>query len=85
MKKHIGRTVLQIIALVFIVFGIIGLFLPFLQGIIFLVIGLYLLSLISPRIREHIHAWGRRHSFVGRVLARLEGFNVRLRRWFHLD
>ena len=31
--------------------GILGLFLPILQGILFLLIGLFILSLVSPRIR----------------------------------
>ena len=35
----------------FIVLGVLGLFLPFLQGILFLMIGLYLLSLESARAR----------------------------------
>ncbi|MBL27397.1 MAG: hypothetical protein CMM50_07605 [Rhodospirillaceae bacterium] len=35
----------------FVLLGIAGLFLPILQGVLFLVIGLYLLSLVSPRAR----------------------------------
>lgn len=31
--------------------GILGLFLPILQGILFLLIGLFILSMVSPRIR----------------------------------
>ena len=31
--------------------GVLGLFLPILQGILFLLIGLFVLSLVSPRIR----------------------------------
>lgn len=31
--------------------GVLGLFLPILQGILFLLIGLFILSLVSPRIR----------------------------------
>ncbi len=85
MKKHIGKITVQIIAFVFLIAGILGLFLPFLQGIIFLIIGLYLLSLISPSIRRRLHELGQRHSVVGKVLAKLETFNERIRRWFHLD
>ena len=36
---------------VFVVLGVLGLFLPILQGILFLLIGLFLLSAVSPRIR----------------------------------
>ena len=35
----------------FVLLGAAGLFLPFLQGILFLLVGLYLLSLESPRAR----------------------------------
>jgi uncharacterized protein len=51
-----GKTTWQKIALywtgwVFIVLGVLGLFLPILQGILFLLIGLALLSAVSPRVR----------------------------------
>ena len=51
-----GKSTWQRIALywggwVFIVLGVLGLFLPILQGILFLLIGLALLSGVSPRIR----------------------------------
>lgn len=85
MKKHIGRITLQIVAILFLIVGFLGLFLPIVQGILCLVIGLYLFSLVSPWVRGHLHAWGRRHTVVGNVLSRLEQFNERLRRWFHLD
>lgn len=85
MKKYLGKITIQALALLCVIFGIIGLFLPFLQGILFLVIGLYLFSLVSPKIRWHIHAWGRRYPSVDRMLTRLERFNSRIRRWFYLD
>jgi hypothetical protein len=51
-----GKTTRQKVALywigwVFVVLGVLGLFLPILQGILFLLIGLFLLSRVSPRIR----------------------------------
>lgn len=36
---------------IFVLLGVAGLFLPFLQGILFLFVGLTLLSLASPRVR----------------------------------
>lgn len=39
---------------VFIVLGFLGLFLPVLQGILFLLIGLYLLSRKSPRAKKFL-------------------------------
>jgi len=44
MLKHTKRALVLIVGVFFVLFGIIGLFLPFLQGILFLVIGALLLS-----------------------------------------
>ncbi|HVO15328.1 MAG TPA: hypothetical protein VMV26_08950 [Alphaproteobacteria bacterium] len=51
-----GKTTWQKVALywtgwAFIVLGALGLFLPILQGVLFLLVGLFLLSSVSPRIR----------------------------------
>jgi uncharacterized membrane protein YbaN (DUF454 family) len=46
--KHILRSILGI---TFLVLGVIGLFLPVLQGILFLVVGLLILAPESRRIR----------------------------------
>lgn len=45
------RLLLWIVGWFCIFLGILGLFLPILQGILFLLIGLFILSLVSPRIR----------------------------------
>ncbi len=45
----------------FVVLGIAGLFLPILQGILFLLVGLALLSLGSPRVRLLRIRLGRRY------------------------
>ncbi len=61
-----GRTLVRVARIVggiaFLVLGVIGLFLPFLQGILFLLIGLTLLSQENERarqcsewLREHLH------------------------------
>lgn len=44
MKKHIKEMAVIILGWFFIVLGIAGLFLPILQGVLFLLIGLFLLS-----------------------------------------
>jgi len=44
MNRHVKRIVALIIGWVFILFGIVGLFLPVLQGILFILIGLTILS-----------------------------------------
>jgi uncharacterized membrane protein YbaN (DUF454 family) len=48
MNPRMKRLLIWCLGWVFIVLGILGLFLPVLQGILFLLIGLYLLSSTSP-------------------------------------
>lgn len=50
-SHHLRRLALLIGGWIFVVLGVAGLFLPFLQGILFLFVGLALLSLASPRVR----------------------------------
>jgi len=45
------RPLLLFLGWVFVALGLAGLFLPFLQGILFLLVGLYLLALGSARVR----------------------------------
>lgn len=45
------RWALLVAGWAFVVVGVAGLFLPFLQGVLFLFVGLALLSLASPRVR----------------------------------
>jgi uncharacterized membrane protein YbaN (DUF454 family) len=64
MKRHVVRASKIVGGVAFILLGIAGLFLPFLQGILFLVIGLSLLSTESERARrllEKLKAWVRRN------------------------
>jgi uncharacterized membrane protein YbaN (DUF454 family) len=62
----------------FIVLGILGLFLPILQGIVFLAIGAYLLSLESPRARRFIERMRRRYPRLGATFdtARLRAAHI---------
>ena len=48
MNARVKRLLIWCLGWVFIILGILGLFLPILQGILFLLIGLYLLSSTSP-------------------------------------
>ncbi len=58
MNKEFKRVLVIVAAVVFIVLGLVGLALPFLQGFLFLAIGLILLSISSPRFR----AWAMVHT-----------------------
>lgn len=62
-------------AMVFIVLGIAGMVLPFLQGFLFLAIGIILLSLWSPAVREfmdtHTIKYPKLHKLVKDVESRV--------------
>ncbi|OGG60064.1 hypothetical protein A3C86_03240 [Candidatus Kaiserbacteria bacterium RIFCSPHIGHO2_02_FULL_49_16] len=68
MHKEIKRILVLAAAVIFIVLGILGLALPFLQGILFLVIGLILLSIASSKARKWIEShtirYPKLHAFV---------------------
>ncbi len=82
-----GKSTWQRIALywtgwAFIVLGVLGLFLPILQGILFLFIGLFLLSSVSPRIRllrQRLRA--RARTRYPAWTARFEEAEGRAKRW----
>ncbi|MFC7442242.1 PGPGW domain-containing protein [Laceyella putida] len=57
----------------FLILGVLGLFLPFLQGILFLLIGLYLLSKSSP--------WAKR--LLERMKMRYPKLSSKLEDWIH--
>ena len=61
MKQHVKRIIILIMGSVFIVLGVAGLFLPGLQGILFLLIGLVLLSKECSWAKRLLHRL--RHRF----------------------
>ena len=77
--KNIG---IVIIGWVFIGLGMLGLFLPILQGILFVLIGLSILSSRSPWVRRFLKRMEERfpHHF-----ERIEIRREKIRRWFKKD
>jgi len=55
------RTGRKIAGWFFIVLGVIGLFLPFLQGILFIAVGMGLLAGESEALRTYLHLWKKKH------------------------
>ena len=53
MKKHVKRIVVLVIGWTLIALGVVGLFLPVLQGVLFILLGLWVLSTES----ETAHRW----------------------------
>ena len=60
MKQRIWRAGKITVGVLLLVLGVIGLFLPFLQGILFLIMGLSLLSTESERAKAWLHYLERR-------------------------
>ena len=71
MKQKAKRIALVLIGVLFVLLGLIGFALPFLQGFLFLAIGLMLLSISSARMRTWLESHTRRypklHALVGRI------------------
>jgi len=76
MKRNGKHYLMLALGWIFIILGIIGLFLPVLQGVLFLAIGLVLLSRRSPRLRLMIVKLGRRYP---RFRSTLEAARARVR------
>ena len=70
---------LLIIGWLFIVMGILGLFLPFLQGILFIMIGLAILSSRSEMIKRFLKHLEERYP---RHHEKMEIWKEKVRRWF---
>lgn len=58
MQRVMKKLFIQTLAVFFLIIGLIGLALPFLQGFLFLAIGLILLSITSPAVRQ----WSQKHT-----------------------
>ncbi len=70
--KQIKRGVVVVIGIAFLGLGVVGLALPFLQGILFIAIGLLLVSLASPRLRKLLASYTERHPKIHNMIARVE-------------
>lgn len=66
---------------VFLILGVLGLFLPLLQGILFTAVGLYLLSLESRWVHERVERLRARSARFSHAMDRVHGWAERLSRW----
>ena len=78
MRKKINRGFVLVAGITFIGLGLVGLVLPFLQGILFLAIGLILLSLWSPKMREFIDRHTVKYPKMHKIVRDVEGWVVRV-------
>lgn len=72
MKRHVKRTAFFVVGVFFVLLGIAGLALPFLQGFLFIAVGLILLSISSTRARAWIESHTRRYPKVHAAFGKLE-------------
>lgn len=71
-KPSHKRILLDIFGWFFLVVGTIGIFLPILQGVVFLILGAYFLSLHSPWFHNKLHALKQRYPSVAKPLERAD-------------
>ena len=79
-KKHIRRIAILALGWTLIGLGVIGLFLPILQGVLFILLGLYVLSRESETARRWLHKLREKHPLVDK---KLEGWGAWWRSRFH--
>ena len=94
-KTRFKRGAIHVVGWGFILLGIAGLFLPILQGVLFLLVGLFILSSVSPwaarlldRIRKRFprisnqfdQAKSKSKSVQARIAARFDGAKLKARR-----
>lgn len=72
MFKNLKRIAILTFGVLFVLLGLLGLALPFLQGFLFLAIGLILLSIGSDTIRAWIESHTRKYPRVHAFIEKLE-------------
>ena len=76
---------MQILGYLFLGLGVLGMFLPFLQGFLFLFIGLVILARYAAWARRLLDDLRSRHpkmdDWIGRAEARLHSWGERLTSW----
>ncbi|KKR70595.1 MAG: putative membrane protein [Candidatus Nomurabacteria bacterium GW2011_GWB1_40_7] len=78
MKKKAKKILILSIGIIFIIFGLIGLFLPFLQGIIFLFIGLFLISFCFPPVRSWINKHTEKYPRLFPIIEKVEKWMAKI-------
>ncbi|MDF2763638.1 MAG: hypothetical protein K0S81_632 [Rhodospirillales bacterium] len=74
MTAQLRRIAILILGWIFILLGIAGLFLPFLQGFLFLFIGVLLLSRESEIVRRQLERTRERYPKFGRYMDEAEAW-----------
>jgi uncharacterized membrane protein YbaN (DUF454 family) len=78
MRGFIRHTVIILVALFLILVGIVGLILPLLPGILFIVVGLLLLSAYNPRFEFWLHEQTKKYPPLHKMALELQAFIERI-------
>ncbi len=70
----IKKAILFVMGIIFIILGLLGLFLPILQGILFLFIGTLLISTSNPEINAFIHKFALKYPNIKKALEKTENY-----------
>ena len=77
-KRQIKQTLLLVVGVLCIIFGIIGLVLPFLQGFLLIAVGCILLSLWSPKMRRWMDDHTKKYPKLHKIIKKMESWVVRI-------
>jgi uncharacterized membrane protein YbaN (DUF454 family) len=72
MKRKIKKIAILTIGTIFILLGILGLVLPFLQGIIFLAIGFALIFFYFPDVRSWVNEHTKKYPHLFAIIEKIE-------------
>ncbi len=78
MRGYIRHTVIIVIAIFLILAGILGLVLPLLPGVLFILVGCLLLSAYNPRFEFWLHAQTKKYPPVHKMALDLQAFIERI-------
>ena len=77
-SKKAKKVLILSVAIIFIILGFFGLVLPFLQGIIFLVIGVFLLSFYSLKARLWIEKHTKKYPRLFSITKKVEAWMAKI-------
>lgn len=78
MKRKVKKIFVITIGSIFILFGLLGLFLPFLQGILFLIIGFFIMSFCFPRVRLFINEHTKKYPRISPIIEKVEKWMTKI-------
>lgn len=71
MRKQVKKVAVLLLAIFFIALGLLGLVLPILQGVLFLIIGFILISFyfpeVRPRVNKHIEKFPHLFTVIDKI------------------